>query len=526
MKQSTILTFVLVLIAMAVAVGCAAEPRELEVVAPIPIDRGLRPQTSGGDCKAKCVSTWQQSHGPLRDAQNACEREADEAYNNGEITQEERGQRYQDCYDANRAAMRPIEAALDKCLDDCTKDAGDAGRKCRDGSDEGWYLPASTAPLGPLQRGCPRTTLTTAPAAEKRTPAVERTPERGRRSLLAGRQIDDAQAPMAERGLPVAVQARVVRSAMRDDVAHRARARGASMSSRSAATMPAMPHMTMPPAFVVAAARRAVDELPEPQLEHHQAPEPVTMILPARRGARCQSRRPRGRSKMPRSRSRPSSSRSSTIGASGPRSHSPIGAAKPCFGRSTIDARHVPLEQPAQQILAPAVLQLERRRHRGGELEQLVIEQRLARFERDRHAHLVDLGHDVVDEIGLDVDVQRAVERIRRRARVVARGGSWRTDRRRARSARSRASRAGAARVRLEHARRRACARRRRRAERQMPQRPRALDAERQRAGRAARRRVRRSGRASAAPPAPSARRDAARSRPRARRRRRPTAPP
>jgi hypothetical protein len=44
---------------------------------------------------------------------------------------------------------------------------------------------------------------------------------------------------------------------------------------------------------------------------------------------------------------------------------------------------HALLEDLAQQVLAAAVLQLERRRHRRGELEQPVIEQRVARFERD-----------------------------------------------------------------------------------------------------------------------------------------------
>src|SRR5262245_42287880 len=39
------------------------------------------------------------------------------------------------------------------------------------------------------------------------------------------------------------------------------------------------------------------------------------------------------------------------------------------------------LEQSAEEMLAAAVLQLERGRHRRREFEQLVIEERLARFE-------------------------------------------------------------------------------------------------------------------------------------------------
>ena len=137
-------------------------------------------------------------------------------------------------------------------------------------------------------------------------------------------------------------------------------------------------------------------------------------------------------SKMPRSRRRPSSSRSSTIGASGPRSHSPIGASKPCFGRSTIAFGMRRSSSRRSRYLLRPFFSFSDGRHGRGELEQLVIEQRLARFERHRHAHPVDLGHDVVDEIGLDVHVQRAIERIastgrrRRRARKPANGSASR----------------------------------------------------------------------------------------------------
>jgi len=73
---------------------------------------------------------------------------------------------------------------------------------------------------------------------------------------------------------------------------------------------------------------------------------------------------------------------------------------------------NVAFEQLSQQMFAPALPQLQRRRNRGGELEQLVIEQRVARFERNGHAHLVDLGQDVIDQIRVDVHVQRAIERV------------------------------------------------------------------------------------------------------------------
>ena len=41
-----------------------------------------------------------------------------------------------------------------------------------------------------------------------------------------------------------------------------------------------------------------------------------------------------------------------------------------------------------------------------------MIEERLARLERHGHAHPIDLRQDVVHHVGVDVHVQRAVERI------------------------------------------------------------------------------------------------------------------
>ena len=177
-----------------------------------------------------------------------------------------------------------------------------------------------------------------------------------------------------------------------------------------------------------------------------------------------QRARPRGRRTRRGRCMRPSSSSASTIGASGPRSHSPIGASNPCFGPIDDRLRHAALEQPPQQILAAPVFQLQRRRHGRGELEQLVIEQRLARFERHRHAHPVDLGHDVVDQIRLHVHVQRAVERIAATGTRRTPRGSRRTDRRRARCAAKSVRVERVARVGLEQAVRVLAARTRRRA--------------------------------------------------------------
>src|SRR5262245_47065210 len=48
--------------------------------------------------------------------------------------------------------------------------------------------------------------------------------------------------------------------------------------SRSDATMPAIPHMLNGLRVAGACRRRAVDELAEPQLEHHELPDPVAMV--------------------------------------------------------------------------------------------------------------------------------------------------------------------------------------------------------------------------------------------------------
>ena len=81
-------------------------------------------------------------------------------------------------------------------------------------------------------------------------------------------------------------------------------------------------------------------------------------------------------------------------------------------------ARHASLEHSPEQIFATVAPQLQRRRHRGGELEQTVVEERLTRFERHGHAHPVDLRQDVVEHVRLHVDVQRAIQRVWRTARI------------------------------------------------------------------------------------------------------------
>ena len=68
-------------------------------------------------------------------------------------------------------------------------------------------------------------------------------------------------------------------------------------------------------------------------------------------------------------------------------------------------------------MLQPPAANLDLRRHARGELDQLVIEQRHAALERDRHAHLVGQQQQVVGQLRLRVDRQHVVQLV---ARVAA----------------------------------------------------------------------------------------------------------
>ena len=261
--------------------------------------------------------------------------------------------------------------------------------------------------------------------------------------LVPGGQIDDAQAAVAERRLPVDEQPRVVRPAMRDDVAHARHALAvvgvqpvggddagdsahvymASVIARAAGAQAAGPCRGFGDAcrrsgVAVAPAGRAVDELPEPELEHHELPEPVTMVGAAAAVLVPEPRRLRALEDA--AIAEPAVEQQlGVIGASGPRSHSPIGASKPRLPRSRIARGTRRSRTRRSRYLLRPFFSFSDDRHPRGELEQLVIEQRLARLERDRHAHPIDLGQDVVDHVGARVDVERAIHRIERRAGAI-----------------------------------------------------------------------------------------------------------
>ena len=61
-----------------------------------------------------------------------------------------------------------------------------------------------------------------------------------------------------------------------------------------------------------------------------------------------------------------------------------------------------------EKVLALAPAHPEAGRETTGELHQRVIQERHARFERDGHAHAVQLGQDIPGQIGLDVEILQA----------------------------------------------------------------------------------------------------------------------
>ncbi len=212
----------------------------------------------------------------------------------------------------------------------------------------------------------------------------------------------------------------VVGSAMRDDVAHAHHAvRGVDVESLGGDETGNAAHDYAASVRDRDGLRGAVDELPEPQLQHQQAPEPVAMILPARAMfAPEPSRRPKARRSRDRAAGRPAAGRRPFPRADR-EAIRPTGTANPCFGRLTIDAGTWRSSSRRRRCLLRPFFSLSDVGTVAANSSSLMIEQRLAGFQRHRHAHLVDLRHDVVDEIRVDVDVEGAIERIRRFARGV-----------------------------------------------------------------------------------------------------------
>ena len=96
---------------------------------------------------------------------------------------------------------------------------------------------------------------------------------------------------------------------------------------------------------------------------------------------------------------------------SSPRNQRASGTAKPCFCRSMIASGRMPRIACLKMYFVVPSLQPEARRNRGGELHELVVEQRRPRLDRMRHRHPIDLGQDVERQVAIEI-----VSTARRRA--------------------------------------------------------------------------------------------------------------
>ena len=72
--------------------------------------------------------------------------------------------------------------------------------------------------------------------------------------------------------------------------------------------------------------------------------------------------------------------------------------------------RHVSIEDLAEDRLAAAVAMLELEGELPGKLDQPMIQQRDARFQADGHRRPIDLGQNVVGQIGHQVEIHRLFE--------------------------------------------------------------------------------------------------------------------
>ncbi len=107
-----------------------------------------------------------------------------------------------------------------------------------------------------------------------------------------------------------------------------------------------------------------------------------------------------------------------------PRAHRRAEA--PLLAVEDVGGKHA-LQRRLHHVLQPAAADLDVLRNARRELDQLVVEQRHAAFERHRHAHLVGQEQQVVGQLRLRIDGQHPVElvgaagmRERRRQRLVS----------------------------------------------------------------------------------------------------------
>ena len=99
-------------------------------------------------------------------------------------------------------------------------------------------------------------------------------------------------------------------------------------------------------------------------------------------------------------------------GASGPRSQAATGMPKPFLGRARIDAGSRLAAACLSNRLVWLSPELERRRQDLDEVDQLGVEERCPDLEPAGHAGPIDLGQDVLGQVGVLIQGQRAGQRI------------------------------------------------------------------------------------------------------------------
>src|SRR5436190_17735464 len=154
---------------------------------------------------------------------------------------------------------------------------------------------------------------------------------------------------------------------------------GADSSSRSTATIPAIPHMSGCDSDRHRTAH-VIHELAEPEFQHHQAPQTMTMV--ARAAAMLLPDAPDLGPLEDAAIVEPAVQQQIVDHRCERAAQPPPDRRLESLLRAVDDRLRYPLrEETAQQVLAAAVRKLERRGNGRDELEERVVEQRVARFE-------------------------------------------------------------------------------------------------------------------------------------------------
>ncbi len=153
-------------------------------------------------------------------------------------------------------------------------------------------------------------------------------------------------------------------------------------------------------------------DVPLPQREAEHGPELEAVVDLARAVLAPEPAPERAARDRPASSRAPRSS-SLNWSRSAPRIQCETGALKPRFFRCRTSPRQPAAHEPLQDVLAREVAQLQRGRAAQRGLHQAWREVSGAHLETAGHGAAVDLDQDVVDQPGLDVDVELLVERAR-----------------------------------------------------------------------------------------------------------------